>query len=110
MSIEISDTAEVHYAWPRIVNQALLGTGRKPFSTPAQDTLLGSILSGLDSSDQERALLSAASTVSLYNQAGYVPAVDSAPVAEPCEAEDLPRCSTQPGYYLSLILSGRYSQ
>ncbi len=100
----IEPTNNDNNLWHEVVNNALLGTNRRPPTLPPGDTPLGSTLSRLNGSDLERVLLGSAATISLYRQAGYMPAVDNVPLPEPCPPEDLPLCSLHSAGHLAAIL------
>ena len=111
--------------WQDVVTTALVGTERRslslnPSSHPPLSPLskggieevskeeesgqLGDLLSHLNHSDPEGALLSAAAAISLYQQAGQLPVKDNQPLPEPCQPDELPACSTRTGQYLRLML------
>jgi hypothetical protein len=89
---------------------ALIGTQRQPFTPIITDGNLGQLLASVDTTNQEAALLSTVAIATMYQQAGQLPLQDSSPLPEPCELEDLPRCSDRTGYYLSLMFSGEHQQ
>ena len=93
-----------------ITATALIGTQRQPFTSISTDGNLGKLLASIDTTNQEAALLSTVTIVTMYQQAGQLPPQDSSPLPEPCELEDLPRCSDRTGYYLSLMLNGEQTQ
>ena len=65
---------------------------------------LSDLLSRLNDSDPEGALLSAAAAISLYQQAGQLPVKDNQLLPNPCQPDELPICSTCAGQYLRLML------
>ena len=65
---------------------------------------LSDVLSRLNDSDPEGALLSAAAAISLYQQAGKLPVKDNQLLPDPCQPDELPCCSTRTGQYLRLML------
>lgn len=89
---------------------ALIGTQRQPFTPISTNGNLGQLLANVDATNQEAALLSTVAIATMYQQAGQLPLQDSSPLPEPCELDDLLRCSDRTGYYLSLMLSGEYMQ
>ena len=93
-----------------ITATALIGTQRQPFTPISTDGNLGQLLASVDTTNQEAALLSTVAIATMYQQAGQLPLQDSSPLPEPCELEDLPRCSDRTGYYLSLMFSGEHQQ
>ncbi|MBD2178299.1 hypothetical protein H6F42_15380 [Pseudanabaena sp. FACHB-1998] len=89
---------------------ALIGTQRQTFTPISTYGKLGQLLGSVDTTNQEAALLSTVAIATMYQQAGQLPLLDSSPLPEPCELDDLPRCSDRTGYYLSLMLSGEHLQ
>ena len=96
--------------WETLVTAALLGTERQAFTPPAEVGLLGELLSRLDATNPEAALLSAAAAVSLHQQVGQLPAIVRQPLPTACDLDDLPRCSAQANHHLNLMLSGEYAK
>ncbi len=90
---------------------ALIGTQRQPFTPISTDGKLGQLLASVDTTNQEAALLSTVAIATMYQQAGQLPITNyELRIIEPCELDDLPRCSDRTGYYLSLMLSGEHLQ
>ncbi len=83
--------------WNEITNTALIGCERKPLSLNRAADKLGGLLTQLDQSDREGALLGAAAIVSLYGRAGSLPSKDTLPLPEACMPDDAPRCSESVG-------------
>lgn len=96
--------------WEALITAALLGTERQAFTPPTEIGLLGELLSRLDATNPEAALLSAAAAVSLHQQVGQLPAIARQPLPTACDLDDLPRCSAQANHHLSLMLSGEYAK
>ena len=96
--------------WENVVATALLGTERQPLALPPSGDSLGDVLSRLNVADRERSLLGAAAAISLHQRAGRLPATDNQPPPQPCEADDLPRCSPRAEQQLSLMLSGQHKE
>ncbi len=65
------DTLEA--LWQKVLAAALLGTERQPFAPPQAEGALGALLSQLDPSDPEGALLSAATALAYMRRAGRLP-------------------------------------
>ena len=94
-----------------ITATALIGTQRQPFTPISTDGNLGKLLANVDATNQEAALLSTVVIVTMYQQAGQLAITNcELRIIEPCELDDLPRCSDRTGYYLSLMLSGEHQQ
>jgi hypothetical protein len=93
--------------WPNIVNHALLGTDRRPFTVPSGEARL---LAQLAERPQEEALLAAAAALSVYRRAGVVPPVSGKVPVEPCPPEEMPYCSATAGQHLLMMLNGQYPQ
>lgn len=90
---------------------ALIGTQRQPFTPISTDGNLGQLLASVDTTNQEAALLSTVAIATMYQQAGRLPITNyELRIIEPCELDDLPRCSDRTGYYLSLMLNGEQTQ
>src|SRR5215831_19383628 len=97
-------------SWIEIVNAALIGCERKPFSlTPTADGL-GDLLSRLDQNEREGSLLGAAAVVSLYERAGGLPSMDARPLPEASAPDDTPRCDDRAAFHLSRMLRGEYQE
>jgi len=94
--------------WQNILGVAAIGTERQELTLSPSGSLLGRALNGLDVSDREGALLGAVALASLHRQAGRGAATDSLPPPEPCEADQLPRCSAASAHYLSLMFGGKF--
>jgi hypothetical protein len=94
--------------WNEITNTALIGCERKPLSLNGAADKLGGLLTQLDQSDREGALLGAAVIVSLHGRAGSLPSKDILPLPEACEPDDAPRCSGGSAIHLAMILRGEY--
>lgn len=92
--------------WQDIVTTALVGTERRSLTLPPSTGQLGDLLSHLNPSDPEGGLLSAAAAISLYQQAGQLPAKDSQSLPEPCQPDELPCCSPRAAQHLRLMLLG----
>lgn len=96
--------------WHELTVTALVGTGRQPPRLPPPGDPLTTLLGGLDSSDQEHTLLSAAAAVALYQQAGQRPPTSETPPFEPCPPDHAPRCTPRAAQHLALILRGTYPE
>lgn len=65
------DTLEA--LWQKVLAAALLGTERQPFAPPQAEGALGALLSQLDPSNPEGALLSAVTALAYMRRAGRLP-------------------------------------
>ncbi|HEY9638016.1 MAG TPA: DUF5691 domain-containing protein [Coleofasciculaceae cyanobacterium] len=90
--------------WQEVITVALVGTQRRSLTLAPSNGQLGDLLSRLNNSDPEEALLSAVSAISLYQQAGQLPVKDNQPLPEPCQPDQLVSCSTRAGQHLRLML------
>ncbi len=90
--------------WQEVLTTALVGTERRSLSLNPPTGQLGDLLSHLNPSDPEGALLSTAAAISLYQQAGQLPVKDNQPLPDPCPPDELPCCSTHAGQHLRLML------
>ena len=95
-------------AWQNILGVAVIGTERQELTLSPSGSLLGRALKGLDVSDREGALLGAVALAALHKHAGLGTATDNLPPPEPCEADQLPRCSAASAHYLSLMFGGKF--
>ncbi len=99
-----------HSMWQSLVTTALVGTQRQALRLNSPDNQLGELLSRLDTSDPETALLSAVSAIALYQRAGKISLSDKPRKREPCEPEELLDCSLLSRQHLALILGGKHTQ
>ncbi|MEB3215259.1 MAG: DUF5691 domain-containing protein [Nostocales cyanobacterium 94392] len=95
--------------WQNLVKTAVLGTQRQELKIITQNNKLGEVLSSLDTNDKEGSLLAAAGTISLYQQAGKITAIDNKTTLKTCELDDLPYCNLLSEQHLQMMLSGEYS-
>ena len=95
--------------WQDLVKTAVVGTQRQQLKLVTQDNQLGEVLSRLDTNDKEGSLLSAAGTISLYQKAGQLTAIDSTKTLETCDLDDLPYCSLLSEQHLGMMLNGNYN-
>ena len=91
--------------WDSLVASALVGSERQPFTLPAAEGPLAEIAEGLRSRNEpESALLHLAAAVSLYIDAGCVPAKIASPL--PASDDDAtPQCKPESAWFLDQILS-----
>jgi len=94
--------------WQEIVKTAVVGVERQPLAVKPSTDVLGHLLSQLDQTDREGALLGAAAAAALYERAGRLPVRDSSPLPVPCVEDDLPRCSKLSAQHLKLLLGGEH--
>ena len=96
--------------WDDILATAVVGTEQREqkFSTREDD--LGRLLAQISNSDREVQLLSAASVVGLYRNAGVVPPSDTQPLPEASDQEDSVRCNRASGQHLVLMLEGEFRE
>ncbi|MBO9309960.1 MAG: hypothetical protein J7551_09265 [Chloroflexi bacterium] len=83
----------VEALWQKIMSAALLGTARQPFVVPKAEGALGALLSQLDDSDPEGALLSAAAILSYARRSGAVPTPLGRALPPPCPRDPQPAMS-----------------
>ncbi|NJN65587.1 MAG: hypothetical protein HC884_02170 [Chloroflexaceae bacterium] len=96
--------------WHELTVTALVGTGRQPLRLPLPGDPLTTLLAGLDPSNQEHALLSAAAAAVLYRQAGQRPLTSDFPSFAPCPPDHAPRCTPRAAQHLALMLRGTYQE
>lgn len=92
--------------WEEFVAAATLGIERRAFTLPQAEGPLGAALARLDRSDQEGALLGAATALTFYRLTGALPAEapQGGTLALP-EQQDRPECSPQAAQHLHAILT-----
>jgi hypothetical protein len=81
--------------WQKVLAAALLGTARQPFALPKAEGALGALLSQLDDSDPEGALLSAAAILSYVRRSGTVPMPLGRALPSPCPHDPQPAMSAE---------------
>ncbi|MBE9127673.1 MULTISPECIES: DUF5691 domain-containing protein [unclassified Coleofasciculus] len=101
--------------WQDTLTTALVGTERKPLNRIPSHQLgasdqLGHLLSQLNYTDPEGALLSAAAAISLHQRAGQLPLMNNQPLPEPCPPDELPVCSPRAAQHLKLIVMEKQEQ
>ncbi len=96
--------------WQDIVKTALIGTGQQVLTlrSEAETDSLGTMLTKLDTSQPEWAVLGAAVAVGLYRHAGQLPPTDDQPLPAPCDLADQPRASLRSCQHLATMLNGHY--
>jgi hypothetical protein len=94
--------------WEQLLSSAVLGVERRAFAPPPAEGALGDLIGQLDMSDPERALLSAAAAVALFQRTGRLALVDSTPTPPACEPDALPTCSARAARHLALMLGGTH--
>ncbi|NJR65119.1 MAG: hypothetical protein HC772_07025 [Leptolyngbyaceae cyanobacterium CRU_2_3] len=109
-------------SWQAVISAALIGTERQPFKPPIAPGKLGQVLArlGHQSGEQlgnkpgnqstEAVLLSAAATLALHQQAGWLATTQTVPLSEPCPPDNLPRCHPHAAWFLQQMLQGQHSQ
>ena len=96
--------------WDDILATAVIGTEQREFNLHSREDELGRLLAQLSNTDREGFLLSAASVVSLYHGAGITAPIDTQPVVEACERDDVSRGSVRLGQHLALMLEGEFRE
>lgn len=82
--------------WQKVLAAALLGTDRQPFTLPQAEGAPGDLLSRLDSSDLEGALLSAAAMLGYMRHVGKLPVAPlGRALPPPCPPDPQPAASRQ---------------
>ena len=94
--------------WQALLSAALLGVERQSLRLVQTDHALDAVLQQIDPSDRERQLLSVAGVITLWRRAGQQPGSAGAAPSEPCELDDLPRCSSRCGHHLRLMLDRQF--
>ena len=96
--------------WDDILATAVVGTEQRELRMGAREDELGRLLAQISSTDREVQLLSAASVLGLYRNAGVVPPSDTQPLPETSDQEELVRCSRASGQHLELMLDGEFRE
>jgi hypothetical protein len=92
--------------WESIESQAVLGTERQPLRIPPATGQLGALLSQIDCTTPERALLQAVALITAYQRAASMPASHAPDTAAVAEPETQPYCSPQAMQHLMAMLHG----
>jgi hypothetical protein len=71
---------------------------------------LGRLIAQIDNTDREGSLLSAASIVALYRNAGLASPVDAHPLMEPSLQDEASRSSAASGQHLASMLNGEFTE
>ncbi len=96
-------------AWHDLLNAALMGTERTPFALPAVGGEAGILLAQLDTSDPERALLSAAAILAMQRRTGAALSYPALPELTPAPPDDeMPRASDRSAQHLARMLGGDF--
>lgn len=93
-----------------IVASAVVGTEQQQFTPPSIQGDIGRMLSGLDFSDREGALLKSSAFVSLYYLSGFIPATGVESPVDKAENDELQSLTAESRNHLSLMLSGEYKE
>jgi hypothetical protein len=95
--------------WQDLISVALVGTARQPLRIPTAEGILGQILTQIDSSRAESALMLTAATLSLHQQTGCLP--ESLPVksVQPYQPDTQPDCPPAIARFLLRMLAGECS-
>lgn len=96
--------------WDDILATAVIGTEQREFNLRSCEDDLGRLLAQLSDTDREGFLLSAASVVALYHGAGISAPIDTQPVVDACERDDVSRGSVRLGQHLAFMLEGEFRE
>jgi hypothetical protein len=96
--------------WDEILATAVVGTEQREFKLAASEDELGSLLAQINTTDREASLLSAASVIALYRNAGAAPPTDTQPLPEACDEDEMRRGSSASGQHLALMLEGEFRE
>jgi hypothetical protein len=94
--------------WEQLLSSAVLGIERRAFAPPPAEGALGDLIGQLDAADPERALLSAAATVALFQRTGRLAPINEASPPEACDPDVLPACAPRAARHLATMLSGTH--
>jgi hypothetical protein len=90
--------------WKSLLTTALVGTQRRPLNLEDSVEPFRNLVAQLEQQEPERALLALAGAMTLYQRAGQSAPIDTTPLLDPCEGDELPPCSTHAGLILQQIL------
>ncbi|HKY45353.1 MAG TPA: DUF5691 domain-containing protein, partial [Pyrinomonadaceae bacterium] len=96
--------------WDDILATAVIGTEQREIQLAAREDELRGVLAQINNTDRESLLLSAASVVGLYRNAGVVPPSDTQPLPEACDRDDVSRGNRASGQHLALMLDGEFKE
>jgi len=96
--------------WETLVAAALVGTDRQSPDLSGLDGELGQFRGQLHTSDTEGLVLAMGGAIATYTQAGTQAAQCTGPITDPCDVDDLPRCSDITSQHLQQILIGRHQR
>ena len=96
--------------WDDILATAVVGTEQRELQLAAREDELGRLLGQIDNTDREGSLLSAASVVALYRNAGVAPPADTHALTETCVHDDVSRSSAASGQHLASMLDGEFQE
>ena len=94
--------------WDDILATAVVGTEQRELKLAAREDDLGRLLAQIGDTDREGWLLSAASVVGLYRNAGVAPPLDTQPLPEASDQDEAIRASRASGQHLALMLEGEF--
>lgn len=96
--------------WDDILATAVVGTEQRELKLAGRCDELGRLIAQIDNNDREGSLLSAASVVALYRNAGAAPPVDSHQLPEVSAQDDANRASAESGQHLAMMLDGEFRE
>lgn len=96
--------------WDDILATAVVGTDQREFKLAVREDELGRLLAQVSDTDREGFLLTAASVVTLYRNAGVAPPADTQPAAEICDRDELGRASARSGQHLAYMIEGEFHE
>ena len=95
--------------WNDLLTTALVGTERRTLDLDGLPEPFRDLTAQLDTTDAEKTLLSLAGALTLHRRVGQTAPLDSTPLLDPCDLDDLPPCSPRAGLHLQQILAlGQY--
>lgn len=94
----------------QILSNALLGTARQPFQTPAGEAELGDLMGQLSGENPEAALLGAAAAGFLFERAGASLPVVTGPLTDPAAPETRWRCSPRSVQHLNRLVKDKHHE
>lgn len=96
--------------WQELTTAALVGSERNNLNLPLADSKLGNVVTQLDTNDREGSLLSNAVVISLYNQAGSLPAKFKVEELTSAPEDEKPRCKPQAAAHFLTMMAGQHRE
>ena len=90
--------------WNDLLTTALIGTERRVLNLANLPETFRDLAAQLEGEDTEKTLLALAGAMTLHRRVGQSAPLDTTPLLDPCDLDDLPTCSPRAGLILQQIL------